>query len=80
MRINPKSKILLQRLGFSLAFALIACGGAVLSVATLGRTAYRWHGLVVELRLLPTREGADDSGSDAAGGSSGAERTTRPSR
>ena len=56
---NPKSKImLLRRLGFTLLFALLACGGAILSAATLGRTSYRWHGLVVELRLMPAAQGA----------------------
>ena len=55
---NPKSKIILRRLGFSLAFAMLACAGAILSVATLGRTSYRWRGLVVELRLLPASQGA----------------------
>ena len=50
--------ILLRRLAFVLLFALLACGGAVLSVATLGRTSYRWHGLVVELRLMPAAQGA----------------------
>ena len=48
----------MRRLGFVLFFALIACGGAVLSVATLGRTSYRWHGLVVEMRLMPAAQGA----------------------
>ena len=54
---NPESKITAKRLAVALLYTLLALGGAVLSVSTLGRSSYRWHGLVVELRLLPTAQG-----------------------
>jgi predicted phosphodiesterase len=38
-------------------YFLLSFGGTVISVATLGRTVYRWHGFAVELRLLPASRG-----------------------
>ena len=45
------------QLSFYALFLMLCLSGAVLSVVTLGRTAYRWHGLVVELRLMPAAHG-----------------------
>src|SRR5690242_9393027 len=42
---------------FVLLFALLAFSGAILSVCILGRSVYRWHGFVVEVRLLPATVG-----------------------
>ncbi len=41
----------------SIVFVMLALWGSALSVCTLGRTAYRWHGFQVELRLLPAKRG-----------------------
>ena len=47
----------LARTGVAILFTLLALWGSILSVCTLGRTAYRWHGFQVELRLLPAKRG-----------------------
>ncbi len=47
----------LRQIMWALLFLSISLGGAVLSVGTLGRTVYRWHGFAVELRLLPSVRG-----------------------
>lgn len=38
-------------------YLLLSLGGTILSVGTLGRSVYRWHGFAVELRLLPASRG-----------------------
>ncbi|HLJ53401.1 MAG TPA: metallophosphoesterase [Chthonomonadaceae bacterium] len=39
------------------AYVLLCVIGSALSVATLGRTVYRWHGFAVELRVVPSPRG-----------------------
>ena len=53
----PHWRRIAARLSFYALFLMLCLSGAVLSVVTLGRTAYRWHGLVVELRLMPAAHG-----------------------
>jgi predicted MPP superfamily phosphohydrolase len=38
-------------------FCLLSLGGSIISVCTLGRSVYRWHGFAIELRLLPAAQG-----------------------
>ncbi|MBC7528141.1 MAG: metallophosphoesterase [Chthonomonadaceae bacterium] len=47
----------MRRLLLHVLFLVLATFGAVLSVGSLGRETYRWHGLEIELRLLPVRYG-----------------------
>ena len=47
----------LARMGLATLFVLLALWGSALSVCTLGRSSYRWHGFQVELRLLPAKRG-----------------------
>ena len=47
----------LARFLLGMIFVALAGFGAVLSVGTMGRETYRWHGLEIELRLLPTTHG-----------------------
>lgn len=47
----------LRQAVWALLFLLLCLGGAILSVGTLGRSVYRWHGFAVELRLLPSARG-----------------------
>jgi predicted MPP superfamily phosphohydrolase len=45
------------RLTLLCLFALLSLAGSILSVCTLGRSVYRWHGFAIELRLLPSAQG-----------------------
>lgn len=47
----------LRRIAFVLMFVLLSFSGAILSVCTIGRATYRWHGFAVEVRLLPSSIG-----------------------
>ncbi len=53
----PPLCVRLARAALGLLFVILASCGAVLSVSALGRETYRWHGLEIELRLLPALQG-----------------------
>src|SRR2546421_12657565 len=46
-----------RRAAFVALFVMLALSGSVISVCTLGRSVYRWHGFEVELRLMPAQQG-----------------------
>jgi len=55
--ILPRWRTQLRKAIWVVLYLCLSFGGTVLSVATLGRTVYRWHGFAVELRLLPASRG-----------------------
>src|SRR5690349_4852508 len=46
-----------KRIAYTLLFFVLAIGGSMLSVCTLGRSTYQWKGFEIELRLLPSTTG-----------------------
>jgi predicted phosphodiesterase len=50
-------RLRLARIGLVLLFCVLALGGSILSVCSLGRTLYEWRGFAVELRLMPSKQG-----------------------